>query len=88
MAVRIWETVRNHAFMVNGTRLKLTVSVGVVTSPGIGGDAVATSLKERADVTLYAAKRGGRDQVREWDDAFATSLTPTHDVPLVSNSRS
>ncbi len=88
MAVRIWETVRNHAFMVNGTRLKLTVSVGVVTSPGVGGDAVAASLKERADVTLYAAKRGGRDQVREWDDAFATSLTPTHDVPLVSNSRS
>ncbi len=88
MAVRIWETVRNHAFMVNGTRLKLTVSVGVVTSPGVGGDAVAASLKERADVTLYAAKRGGRDQVREWDDAFATSLTPAHDVPLVSNSGS
>ena len=88
MAVRIWETVRNHAFMVNGARLKLTVSVGVVTSPGIGGDAVAASLKERADVTLYAAKRGGRDQVREWDDAFATSLTPAHDVPLVSSSGS
>jgi diguanylate cyclase (GGDEF)-like protein len=88
MAVRIWETVRNHAFMVNGTRLKLTVSVGVVTSPGVGGDAVAASLKERADVTLYAAKRGGRDQVREWDDAFATSLTPAHDVPMVGNSGS
>jgi PleD family two-component response regulator len=71
--------------MVNG-RSKLTVSVGVVTSPGIGGDAVAASLKGRADVTLYAAKRGGRDQVREWDDAFA-SLTPTR-RPARLNSRS
>ena len=57
--LRICETVRTHAFMVNGKRLHLTISVGIVSSTAIGGDAVGTNLKEHADEALYTAKRAG-----------------------------
>jgi diguanylate cyclase (GGDEF)-like protein len=66
--VRLCDSVRAHPFMVNGKRLQLTISVGVVSSAVLGHDVVAVNLKERADEALYAAKRSGRDRVRVWNE--------------------
>jgi diguanylate cyclase (GGDEF)-like protein len=84
---RICETVRTHAFMVNGKRLHLTISVGVVSSTAIGGDAVGTNLKEHADEALYTAKRAGRDRVSVWDESLPLTLTPIHTLIVPAKSR-
>jgi diguanylate cyclase (GGDEF)-like protein len=44
--------------------LKLTISIGVAATDQ---PALFTSLMERADQALYAAKHGGRNQVRVAD---------------------
>ena len=85
--LRICETVRTHAFMVNGKRLHLTISVGVVSSTAIGGDAVGTNLKEHADEALYTAKRAGRDRVSVWDQTLPLTLTPIHTLVVPAKSR-
>jgi diguanylate cyclase (GGDEF)-like protein len=69
---RLCESVRNHDFRVNGARVQVTISVGVVSMSAGTEDGAAGNLKERADEALYAAKRGGRDRVRVWNDALAT----------------
>jgi diguanylate cyclase (GGDEF)-like protein len=85
--LRICETVRSHAFMVNGKRLHLTISVGVVSSTAVGGDAVGTNLKEHADEALYTAKRAGRDRVSVWDQTLPLTLTPIHTLVVPAKSR-
>ena len=70
-AVRLCETIRAHAFLVNGKRVMVTVSVGVVSMGARGDAAAGANLKERADEALYAAKRGGRDRVRVWNEELA-----------------
>jgi diguanylate cyclase (GGDEF)-like protein len=71
--VRLCDNVRAHSFLINGKRVHVTVSVGVVTMVGGAHDVAAgTNLKERADEALYAAKRGGRDRVRVWNDQLAS----------------
>ncbi|HEV8217184.1 MAG TPA: diguanylate cyclase [Gemmatimonadaceae bacterium] len=85
--VRICDTVRTHAFMVNGKRLHLTISVGIVSSTAIGGDAVGTNLKEHADEALYTAKRAGRDRVSVWDESLPLTLTPIHTMVVPAKSR-
>lgn len=77
-ATRMCDTVRSHQFMVNGKRLYLTISVGLVSMERVGSDAASANLKERADEALYAAKRAGRDRVRVWDDQIALTLTPPY----------
>lgn len=79
-ATRMCDTVRSHQFMVNGKRLYLTISVGLVSMARVGSDAASANLKERADEALYAAKRAGRDRVRVWDDQIALTLTPPYGV--------
>jgi diguanylate cyclase (GGDEF)-like protein len=69
--VRLCETVRTHPFLVNGKRLHLTISVGVVSAGGARREAAAVNMKERADQALYVAKRGGRDRVRVWNEDMA-----------------
>jgi diguanylate cyclase (GGDEF)-like protein len=44
--------------------LKLTISIGVAATDE---PALFTTLMERADQALYAAKQGGRNQVRVAD---------------------
>lgn len=67
--VRLCDSVRGHPFTVNGKQIWLTISVGVVSSGGPATqDAVGMNLKQRADEALYAAKRGGRDRVRVWNE--------------------
>jgi diguanylate cyclase (GGDEF)-like protein len=85
--IRICDTVRTHAFMVNGKRLHLTISVGIVSSTAIGGDAVGINLKEHADEALYTAKRAGRDRVSVWDESLPLTLTPIHTMVVPAKSR-
>jgi PleD family two-component response regulator len=66
----VCEAVRLHKFLVNGKRVQVTLSGGVVSMNHSPTDAAGANLKERADEALYAAKRGGRDQVRVWDAAL------------------
>ena len=73
--------------MVNGKRLHLTISVGIVSSTAIGGDAVGTNLKEHADEALYTAKRAGRDRVSVWDESLPLTLTPIHMMVVPAKSR-
>lgn len=68
---RLCETVRNHEFRVSTVRVPLTISVGIVSMSADTQDGAADHLKERADEALYAAKRGGRDRVRVWNEALA-----------------
>jgi diguanylate cyclase (GGDEF)-like protein len=69
---RLCDSVRGHPFLVNGKRVHVTISVGVVSMAGGTPDALGTNMKERADEALYAAKRGGRDRVRVWNEELAT----------------
>jgi diguanylate cyclase (GGDEF)-like protein len=66
-AVRLCDTIRGHEFMIGSRRLRLTVSVGVVSATGMATDAAGTHMRIRADEALYAAKRGGRDRARVWN---------------------
>ena len=85
-AMRICDTVRAHQFMVNGKRLYLTISAGLISMAAVGSDAASTNLKERADEALYAAKRAGRDQVRVWDDRLPLTLTPPYGLSSVAGA--
>lgn len=72
--VRLCDTVRSHPFMINGKRVHVTISIGVISASGHAAshDAAGANLKERADEALYAAKRGGRDRVRVWNEELAS----------------
>lgn len=65
-AMAAGERLREAAIMLNfasnGERVPLTVSIGVATSQATGNDIEA--LLKAADDALYAAKTGGRNQVR------------------------
>ena len=92
-AIRVCDTVRAHPFTVNGKQVHVTISVGVVSTTGAGQDAATANLKERADEALYAAKRGGRDRVRVWNEELtrlgADSGTPSarQRDPTISGER-
>jgi len=83
-AIRVCDTVRSHPFMVNGKRLHITISVGVVSTNGASADAPDMNMKERADQALYAAKRGGRDGLRVWNPNIGANLTPPVSMPAIS----
>jgi diguanylate cyclase (GGDEF)-like protein len=70
LATRLCDMVRMRAFVLNGTRVPVTLSIGVIAT-GLEHDdrpvsEVADELKARADEALYGAKRSGRDRVRTW----------------------
>ena len=75
LAARLCETMREHPFEVGRARLRLTVSIGVISSDGELGPDVAEELKRRADDALYTAKRSGRDRVRTWEPAMSLRRT-------------
>lgn len=76
VAIRLCEMIRGHSFGAGAAPLRLTVSIGVVSTdtpvPGRTID-IAEVLKGRADEALYAAKRAGRDRVRTWTGAATVS---------------
>jgi diguanylate cyclase (GGDEF)-like protein len=65
-ARRVAETIRARvsAEIASDSDLPLTVSIGVATARPQAGEPIA-ALISAADEALYAAKRGGRDQIRE-----------------------
>ena len=79
--VRLCDTVRSHPFMLNGKRISLTISVGVVSLSSDGHEVASEDMKECADAALYAAKRGGRDRVRVWNGERIT-----RDIGVAANS--
>jgi diguanylate cyclase (GGDEF)-like protein len=64
--IRVCDAVRTHRFLFGGKRMHCSISVGVVSTRAIGNDLTGTTLLERADEALYAAKNAGRDRVRVW----------------------
>ena len=65
LAQRIVEAFRRRIFVESSSRIRLTVSIGVV-SDLVPDVAIAEDLRARADEALYAAKRAGRDRVVVW----------------------
>lgn len=61
IAERIRKTVQEHAFDHNGTKIPVTVSVGLSTIAK--DDHSWNEIFERADKALYEAKNGGRNKV-------------------------
>jgi diguanylate cyclase (GGDEF)-like protein len=59
VAERLWQTVRDEAFAIDGSTARITVSVGFTCAEG---DDVQAALK-RADEALYRAKNAGRDRI-------------------------
>jgi diguanylate cyclase (GGDEF)-like protein len=73
LADRLCERLRAHSFVVNGKKVQLTASFGVVsTRPG--RDESDANLKLRGDEALYAAKDAGRDCVKVWSPAMRNRL--------------
>jgi diguanylate cyclase (GGDEF)-like protein len=68
LAQRLCESIRAHEFRSGDHRIRLTVSVGVVSHVSAHAPArdLSETLKARADEALYGAKRSGRDCVRAW----------------------
>jgi diguanylate cyclase (GGDEF)-like protein len=62
LAEHIRRSVESSAFLVEGTRIPVTVSVGVAER--IPADTKPEDLYERADAQLYSAKNSGRNCVR------------------------
>jgi diguanylate cyclase (GGDEF)-like protein len=61
LAENLRQRVANHAFVFQGERIPVTVSIGTAL---LGeNDKVAADLIQRADEKLYEAKRGGRNRV-------------------------
>jgi diguanylate cyclase len=65
IAVSITQATRREPVWFHGKSIPVTASIGVVTGAGLdktNPDKEATALLKRADIALYAAKSGGRDQ--------------------------
>ncbi len=66
VAERILETIRSTLFTFGErTTVKITVSIGVGTITGSGGE--KTDLLRKADSALYAAKAKWKDRVEVWE---------------------
>ena len=73
VADRLCERLHAHTFIVNGKKVSLTASFGVVsTRPG--RDESDANLKQRGDEALYAAKDAGRDCVKVWTPEMRNRL--------------
>jgi diguanylate cyclase (GGDEF)-like protein len=76
-ANRLCDSFRERVFVVNNKEIRLTISIGVVSTDGDRplvaerGKNLAEEMKIRADEALYAAKRTGRDRVRAWSEAVS-----------------
>jgi len=68
-ANRLCDLIRRHGFVIgnNDDRVAITTSIGVAVGAPRGVPDFAELLWSRADDALYAAKRNGRDCVKEWN---------------------
>lgn len=60
LANKINQAAQNHDFNFQGTKIDITISVGVTS---VGGTDSLFSLVDRCDNALYDAKRNGRNRV-------------------------
>lgn len=66
--------------------IRLTVSMGVSVTNSDGQ--AESTLLDRADQALYAAKHSGRNRVCRWDVLSVTSKnTPLHEAGIAEDSR-
>ncbi len=65
----------NEPFVIAGTELHVTTSVGVACSGPGGGRAGAEQLVRNADTAMYQAKEAGRDAVALFEDSMRSQLT-------------
>jgi len=70
VAERIAGTFRKHIHSIGPYRIKVTVSIGVVTDDNDDGFADVGELVRAADLAVYAAKNEGRDRVARFDKPF------------------
>jgi diguanylate cyclase (GGDEF)-like protein len=62
LSERVRASIESHPFTFDGTRIPVTISVGIARAPGPGiGD--MADLISRADEAMYEAKRAGRNRV-------------------------
>ena len=61
MAERLRTAIHARPFIAYGAEIRVTVSIGIAT---VNIDTTPETLLEAADLALYAAKSGGRNQVR------------------------
>lgn len=62
VAEKLRKAVEDGAFSIDGTRIPVTISVGIASIPG-GGVQRAEELFEQADKALYHSKQHGRNRV-------------------------
>jgi diguanylate cyclase (GGDEF)-like protein len=88
VADRLCDRLRAHAFIVNGKKVSITASFGVVsTRPG--RDESDANLKQRGDEALYAAKDAGRDCVKVWTPEMRNRLrgrSGDHEKPAAAGA--
>jgi two-component system cell cycle response regulator len=73
LSEKIRAAVAGHPFSHDGAAIPVTVSVGVAAAPA-AAIASAAELVARADETMYAAKRGGRNRVCVAGDSTAAAV--------------
>ncbi len=73
---RLRETLEGHRFQVRGKQVSITASFGVSLSGERSALALDTLFQE-ADIALYAAKRGGRNQVRVYHGDLEAGVEDT-----------
>ncbi len=71
LAERIRKDLEREVFQAEQGALRVTISMGISTYPQHGSD--KETLLERADIALYAAKEGGRNQVLTWNSKMGSS---------------
>lgn len=68
IANQVLSGVNQHEFVLaDGLILKVTVSIGMTTFPGTGGDISGAALLEQADKALYEAKNAGRNRICSYE---------------------
>jgi diguanylate cyclase (GGDEF)-like protein len=63
---RLREKIADHSLQTHNHTIKMTVSIGLVTAPGIDKPTIE-SLINKADIAMYQAKRDGRNCTRVKD---------------------
>ncbi len=76
VAERLRCAIADHPFQIScaPNLLSVTISIGVAISCGAISN--AAELLRNADMALYGAKNGGRNQVMVWDNALAAAHPP------------
>jgi diguanylate cyclase (GGDEF)-like protein len=81
LAEQLLARFRQRIFSALPSTVRLTMSAGIAVEAVVDPE-VGAALRARADESLYAAKRGGRDRALLWAPGVHTHVTP-HTGPRV-----